>query len=131
MKKLNRNAIFRGGCFVFVYLFLYFAPIAAIYSTRHMPPLIGNFCFSFPQLMFPFNIIYWKYHSLDGHTAFLISTFYLFVIAWLFSFLTRSVKNIRRVVLLAFCFSILSVLALNLALLALSIFDITVEPSMP
>jgi hypothetical protein len=129
----KQNAILRAVCFVFAYLVLYFAPIAAIYSgfARHLPRLMGNWCFSFPQLMFPFNIFFWKYHSLNNYAALLVSAVYLILLAWLFSFLTRSVKKIRWIILFAFCFSVISVIALNLVLLALGIFDITVEPSMP
>ena len=134
MKK--KDAILRGACFVIVYSLFYAVPLfvlqtAPISLMKHLPALAGNLCFLVPQYAFPFDIIFWKYHSFGGRTAFLISVFYLFLIAWLFSFLTRSVKKIRRVVLLAFCFSILSIIVLNLGLLALGIFDLTVEPSMP
>jgi hypothetical protein len=127
MKKTISHAI----CFVLVYLLLYFAPIAAIYSTKHMPRLLGNFCFSFPQLMFPFDIIFWKYHSLDGRVAFLISVLYLILLAWFFSFLTRSVKKFRWIPLFAFCFSFVSVIALNLVLFTLGVFGISVNTVMP
>jgi hypothetical protein len=129
----KKNAILRAVCFTFAYLVLYFAPIAAIYSNfaKHLPRLMGNWCFSFPQLMFPFNIIFWKYHSLNDHAALLVSAVYLILLAWLFSFLTRFVQKIRWIILFAFCFSILSVIALNLVLSVLDIFGITVEPSMP
>ena len=129
----KKNAILHAVCFVFAYLVLYFAPIAAIYSgfARHLPRLMGNWCFSFPQLMFPFNITFWRFSSLGDRAAFVVSAVYLIFLAWLFSFSTRSVQKFRWVILFAFCFSVFSVMALNLALLALGVFGVTVEPSMP
>lgn len=127
----RKNAILSAACFVVVYLLLYFAPIVAIYSTKHIPYPVDNFCFAFPQLMFPFNIIFWNYHSLNSYIAFLISALYLIFLGWLFSLSTRSIQKFRWIVLLAFCFSIASVIALNLILSALSIFGISVEPRMP
>jgi len=127
----KKTTILRAVCFVFVYLALYFAPIIAIRFTKNIPYPIDNFCFSFPQMMFPFNIIFWKYHSLNDHVALLISAVYLILLAWLFSFLTRTVRKFRWIIPFAFCFSVFSVIALNLVLKALGIFDIAVEPSMP
>jgi hypothetical protein len=129
----KKNAILRAACFVFAYLVLNFALIAAIYSdfARHLPRLMGNWCLAFPQLMFPFNVIYWKYHSLNYHAALLVSAVYLVLLAWLFSFLTWPVQKFRWVILLAFCFSLFSVVTLYLCLLALSVFDITVALRMP
>jgi len=56
---------------------------------------------------------------------------YLISLGVWFSFLTRSLQKFRWVVPLAFCFSIRSVIALNLVLLTLGIFGISVEPTMP
>jgi O-antigen ligase len=129
----KKNAILRAVYFVFAYLVLYFVLITAIYSdfARHLPRLMGNWCLAFPQLMFPFNIIYWKYHSLNDHAALLVSAVYFILLAWLFSFLTRPVQKFRWIISFAFCFSVCSVIALYLVLLALVIFGINVEPSMP
>jgi hypothetical protein len=127
----KRNAISRAICFIAIYLTLYFAPIAAIYSTDRMPYPMDNFCFSFPQLMFPFDITFWGFHSLESHTAFFVSVLYLISLAWLFSLLTRFVQKFRWVVLFAFCFSVVSVVALNLILLAMGVFGVSVEPKMP
>jgi len=132
----KKNDILRGACFAIVYSLFYFVPLfvlrtAPLSLMKRLPDLVGNLCFQLPQSAFPFDIIFWKYHSFDGRIAFLISVFYLFLVAWLFSFLTRSVKKTRWVVLFAFCFSVLSMIALNLVLSTLGIFDITVEPSMP
>jgi hypothetical protein len=129
----KRNAILRGACFAILYLLLYIAPTVTMCSgfARHLPPLIGNWCLSFPQLMFPFNILFWKYHKLDDHTAFFVSAFYLILLAWFFSFLTRSIQKFQWLTLAAFCFSIISVVAMTLIFWAAGIFEISIEPQMP
>jgi len=136
-KLMNKkNAILRGICFVIVYSLFYVVPVFVLRTVpislmKRLPSLIGNLCFLLPQDAFPFDIIFWKYHSLNDHAALLVSAVYLILLAWLFSFLARSVQKIRWIILFAFCFSIISVIALNLVLSALGVFGITVEPSMP
>jgi hypothetical protein len=120
----------RAGCFLSVYLLIYFVPIVAIHFSKHMPRLVGNFCFSFPQLMFPFDIMFWKYTRIISNDSvyFLISGLYLLTLSLTFAFLTRFVGKSRWIIPFAFCFSILSVVALNFVLLACGI---TVETKMP
>jgi uncharacterized membrane protein len=81
-------------------------------------------------LMFPFNIMFWKNSPIISNNGIviLISGFYLVMLGLLFSHVTRSAKRIRWIVLLAFCFSILSVIALNCILM---VFGVTVETRMP
>ena len=126
----KRNLLTRMVCLIAVYLFTYIIPIVAIHFTWHMSRLVGNFCFSFPQLMFPFNIMFWKNSPIISNNCIvvLISGFYLVMLGLLFSYVTRSAKKFRWIVLLAFCFSILSVIALNFILM---VFGITVETRMP
>lgn len=126
-KKISSK---RTACFLSMYLLIYFAPIIAIHFARHMPRLIGNFCFSFPQLMFPFNIMFWKGDPVISNSSvfFLVAALYLVMLGLLFSFVTRSVKKFQWVILFAFCFSMLSVVALNLVLMACGI---AVETKMP
>jgi hypothetical protein len=109
-----------------VYLFIYIAPIIALYVLplhwlQRLPRLVGNSLFFFPQISLPFGALVWG-RDLDNatfvfgnFTAFGISALYLVLLGLLFSFVTRSIQRFRWVVPLAFCFSILSVILLNLA----------------
>ena len=113
-----------------VYLFTYIIPIVAIHFAGRMPRLVGNFCFSFPQLTFPFNIMFWKNSLIISNNGIviLVSGFYLVILGLLFSYVTRSADKIRWIVLFAFCFTILSVIALNCIV---TVCGITVETRMP
>ena len=74
--------------------------------------------------------MFWKNSPIISNNCIvvLISGFYLVMLGLLFSYVTRSAKKFRWIVLLAFCFSILSVIALNFILM---VFGITVETRMP
>ena len=126
----KRNFTLRMACFLSIYLLTYFVPNIAINFAKHMPRIVGNFCFSFPQLMLPFNIMFWKNDLVisNSSTFFVVSGVYLAMLSVLFSYVTRPVKNPRMVVLFAFCFSIFSVISLNCIL---PVCGITVETRMP
>ena len=128
MRKLN--LMMRMIIFLSSYLLVYFIPIVAIHFARHMPRLAGNFCLSFPQLMFPFNIMFWKNAPIisNNGVVFFVSGFYIIILSLLFTYATRSVKRKRWIVLFAFCFTILSVVALNCIL---QVCGITIETRMP
>lgn len=136
----SKDAIFRGTCFAIVYSLFYAVPVFVLQTApltlmQRIPALVGNLCFIVPQYAFPFDRIFWKYHSeihsLNGYTALLISLLYLVLTAWSFSFLTRSVKKVRWIVLFAFYFSILLIIASNLVTSVLSIFGIDFCLSVP
>jgi hypothetical protein len=109
-----------------VYLLTYIAPIIVLYLLpvhwgQHLPRLVGNSLFFFPQMALPFGALVWG-RELDNATgifgdssAFCISALYLVLLGLLFSFVTRSIHRFRWLVSLAFCFSIFSVVLLNLA----------------
>jgi hypothetical protein len=72
--------------------------------------------------MLPFGALIWGHDHdnapliFDNYSAFMVTVLYIILLGSLFSFLTRPIQQIRWIILLAFCFSILSVILLNLIL---------------
>lgn len=128
MKKTNFVA--RTIFFLFLYLFIYFSLIFSVRFAAHMPRLIGNFSLSFPQLMFPFNILFWGNTPIitNNSIVFLVSGFYLVILSSLFAYVVRPVKKKQWIILFAICFIILSVIVLNCFF---RVCGITVETRMP
>jgi hypothetical protein len=126
----NRTLAMRMVLFLSLYLLVYYIPTVAIHSVRHMPRLIGNYCLLFPQLMFPFDIMFWKKAPIITNDTiyFFVSACYLVILSMAFAYSTRSVKQKGWIILLGFGFTILSVGVLNCVLF---VCGITVETLMP
>lgn len=111
--------------FICTYLFIYIVPTIVIYVlplrfARLMPRLMINYLFFLPQYAIPFRSLMYGDDPSYGHevlgtnSGFVVALLYFISLGVLFSLLTRSVHKRQSLILFAFCFSILSIIFLNL-----------------
>lgn len=116
-----------------IYLALYLSLIFAIHITHHLPRVIDNFCFSFPQMMFPFKNMYWNDNPIFSTPFSLgfVSTVYLVLNGCLFACTVCWTKRTNWVIPLAFAFSLVAPVVFSLFLSMFHIVGLSVEPAMP